>query len=85
MDDLQKYKQSKEVFTHTCKCKKEECKESVREKLLSLRMKEPTKFWKYLKSLQTGITGSNNSISADVRYRYLKLCLNNGSVQMYRK
>ena len=71
MDDLQRYKQSKEVFKQTCKCEKEEYKESVREKLLSL-MKEPTKFWKYLKSLQTGITGSNNSISADEWYQYFK-------------
>ena len=71
MEDLQRYKQSKEVFKQTCKCKKEEYKEGVREKLLSL-MKEPTKVWKYLKSLQTGITGSNNSISADEWYQYFK-------------
>ena len=66
MDGLQKYKQSKDVFKQTCKCK-----ESVREKLLS-PMKEPTKFWKFVKSLQTGITGSNNSIAADKWYQYFK-------------
>ena len=74
MDDLQKYKQSKEIFKQTCKLKKEEFKKSVCNKLLYLT-NNPTKFWKYLISIQTSKTISKNSISADHWFNISSLCL----------